>query len=161
MKRDFSLTPTTRGGRPRKPIEVAMTPMIDVIFLLLVFFVATSSFQMVEKLLPSGVSETKAEDSKQAAGNVEQPQEEPSQDALEQVIVELNRVGNLTVAVLNEVPLPDLESLKPRLQAISEAKADVPVVIDPEGDIEAADVIQAYDWAREAGLARVYLAVTK
>ena len=40
----------------RRAVSLNMTPMIDVIFLLLVFFLATSSFQVVEKLLPSSVS---------------------------------------------------------------------------------------------------------
>ena len=153
MKRDYSLAPTTRDGRPRRPIEIVMTPMIDVIFLLLVFFLATSSFQVVEQLLPSGVSETK-----EAQGNSEQPPQEVSQDAIDQVIVKLEKQGETTVARLNEVVLPDMVMLKGRLQGISLAGADVPVVIDPEEDVVAADVIKAYDWAREAGLARVYLA---
>ena len=34
-------------------IDAAMTPMIDVVFLLLVFFVWTASFQIIEQALPS------------------------------------------------------------------------------------------------------------
>mgnify|MGYP001380259885 CR=1 FL=1 len=32
-----------------------LTPMIDVVFLLLIFFICTASFQIVEQTLPSGV----------------------------------------------------------------------------------------------------------
>ncbi|MEA1952290.1 MAG: biopolymer transporter ExbD, partial [Planctomycetota bacterium] len=39
-----------REGRER--LDVKMTPMIDVIFLLLIFFVCTASFQMLEEVLP-------------------------------------------------------------------------------------------------------------
>ena len=81
MRKDYSLTPTTRDGKPRRPIEIVMTPMIDVIFLLLVFFLATSSFQLVELLMPSGVSET--EDN---AGNTEAPPPEVTDDALDQIV---------------------------------------------------------------------------
>ena len=35
----------------RERIEVKMTPMIDVVFLLLVFFIWTSSFQIAEQSL--------------------------------------------------------------------------------------------------------------
>ena len=38
-------------------IDKAMTPMIDVVFLLLVFFVWTASFQIIEHVLPSKRSE--------------------------------------------------------------------------------------------------------
>ena len=35
--------------------DVTMTPMIDVVFLLLIFFICTASFQIVEQTLQSGV----------------------------------------------------------------------------------------------------------
>ena len=54
----------------RRELEIKMTPMIDVVFLLLVFFVWTASFQAVEYLLPSSLSQ------KQGSGqtvNLDQP----------------------------------------------------------------------------------------
>ncbi|QDV26331.1 ExbD/TolR family protein [Aureliella helgolandensis] len=153
MKRDFSLTPTSRSGRVRRPLEVAMTPMIDVIFLLLIFFLATSSFQLVEHLLPSGISSLPNE-----SGTGAEPPPEPTPDALEQIVVKLELVGNSTVAKINGITLQDLSQLQARLRTISSVKADVPVIIDPQPKIKAADVVRAYDFARQAGLARVYLA---
>ncbi len=153
MKRDYSLNPVGRSGRPRRPIEIAMTPMIDVIFLLLVFFLATSSFQLVEQLLPSGVSNIST-----PAGDAAQPPEDPNQDVLEQVIVKIEMEGGVAVAKLGGVTLPAMSQLKERLEAIGGVRADVPVVIDPQAEVKAADVVRAYDWARQAGLARVYLA---
>ena len=35
--------------------DVTMTPMIDVVFLLLIFFICTASFQIVEQNLPSRI----------------------------------------------------------------------------------------------------------
>ncbi len=48
------------GFRPdrRLPIGLRMTPMIDVIFLLLTFFVLTAKFQEPEQLLPVFVGKT-------------------------------------------------------------------------------------------------------
>ncbi|MCR9297216.1 MAG: biopolymer transporter ExbD [bacterium] len=152
MKRDFSLNPTSRVRRSRRNIEIAMTPMIDIIFLLLVFFLATASFQVVEKLLPSGVSETT-----QPTGSLDAVVD-PSDDALEQVIVKLILQENSTSVQLNGIALPTFDDLRARLQGIALAGADVPVIIDPEESVIASSVIQAYDWAREAGLTRVYLA---
>lgn len=157
MRTDYSLASGTgRNGRPRRPIEVMMTPMIDVIFLLLIFFLATSSFQMIEQLMPSGVSNIS-----DSSGNAAEPPPEPTQDAVDQVIIKLELANNQTIAKLNGVPLPDLEMLRDRLTAISLARPDVPVVIDPEPKVRAKDVITAYDWARQAGLTRVYLATRK
>ncbi|MEM8736078.1 MAG: biopolymer transporter ExbD [Planctomycetota bacterium] len=153
MRTDYSISPANRSGRPRKPIEIAMTPMIDVIFLLLVFFLATSSFQLVEYLMPSGVSEQA-----EPKGNSEQPPTEPTDDAIDQIIVKLQQRDGKTIAILNDVVLPELRALETRLKNIASTKADVPVIIDPEGDVLAAAVIQAYDWARASGLSRVYLA---
>ena len=36
--------------------DIPMTPMIDVVFLLLVFFVWTASFQLVENRLPGAIA---------------------------------------------------------------------------------------------------------
>ena len=47
-------TPSYQNDR-REGLDVKMTPMIDVVFLLLIFFVATASFQMVEHVLPSSL----------------------------------------------------------------------------------------------------------
>ena len=156
MRRDFSLSPMGRSGRPRKPIEVEMTPMIDVIFLLLIFFLTASSFQIVEQLMPSAISEVST-----PAGSSAQPPPMPSQDALDQVVVKLKLVNSNAVASLNGVDLADLAQLQLRLRAISQVRADVPVVIDPEGQVTAKDVVIAYDWARQAGLSRGYLATRK
>ena len=43
--------------RDQGALEIKMTPMIDVVFLLLVFFVWTASFHAVEYLLPSSLSQ--------------------------------------------------------------------------------------------------------
>ncbi len=156
MKRDFSLSPVGRSGRPRKPIELMMTPMIDVIFLLLVFFLTTSSFQIIEQLLPSAVSQSST-----PSGNSPKPLQEPTQDALDQIVVKLRMQQSAVSATVNGIALDNLTDLRDRLQAISQLRADVPVVIDPEGEVLAQTVVLAYDWARQAGLTRVYMAIRK
>ena len=156
MRKDYSLTPTSRDGKPRRPIEIVMTPMIDVIFLLLVFFLATSSFQLVEQLMPSTISEME-----KSSGNADQPPPEPTDDAINQVVVKLEKQGDETIAELGGVRLASLADLKERLNSISLDGGDSPVIIDPAPNVEAAKFVQVYDWAREVGLARVYLAIHK
>ncbi len=153
MKHDYSVATTSHSRRPRRPIEIMMTPMIDVIFLLLVFFLATSSFQVVEKLLPSGVSNIS-----ESSGNAPAEPQDISEDRIDQVIVRLELQGKVAIAKMNGVALANLSELKQRLQEISAARADVPVVIDPAPEVLIRDVVRAYDWARVAGLSRVFLA---
>lgn len=153
MKTDFSLASIGKNRRPRKPIEIAMTPMIDVIFLLLVFFLATSSFQLVEQNLPSGVSEIDA-----PTGNAVEPPPEPNQDQLEQVIVRLEQNAEQTQIRINGALLAARDEVSSRLQGISAVKPDVPIIIDPDPEVPASEVIFAYDQARKAGLLRVFLA---
>jgi biopolymer transport protein ExbD len=153
MRRDYGLSQVGRSGRPRRPVEIMMTPMIDVIFLLLVFFLTTSSFQMVEQLLPSAVSQLSS-----AMGNSAEPPPQPTQDALEQVLIKLQPAGDSVTAILNGVALGDLSELQDRLTSMSVLRPDVPVIIDPDSEVRAKDVVLAYDWARQAGLSRVYLA---
>jgi biopolymer transport protein ExbD len=142
-----------RLRRTRDPIEFVMTPMIDVIFLLLVFFLATSTFQVVEKLMPSGISEVAS-----ATGEADQIPEEIPLDILEQVIVKiLDEPGGIRV-LFNGVALGNQEELRGRFLAIAQIQASTPVIIDPAPTVPAATVVRAYDWARGSGLSRVYLA---
>ena len=127
--------------------------MIDVIFLLLIFFLTTSSFQLLEQSMPSSVSKL----SEQAAGAAQLPAD-PTDDALDEVIVKLLETDGRVVVELNQVALASFAELRLRLQAIGAVRTDVPVIIDPEENVQAVNVIRAYDWARQAGLARVFLA---
>ena len=142
-----------KTGKLDEP-SINMTPMIDVIFLLLVFFLATSSFQTVERMLPSGVSSLP----ESGGGDVEPPAE-PTEDVIDQVVVKLALAGDTVRATVNDRELSDPSMLQAELLAISSIKADVPVIIAPEPNVRIAVAVRAYDDARLAGLARVYMAV--
>jgi biopolymer transport protein ExbD len=151
MKSNYSF-----DGRSRKPVEISMTPMIDVIFLLLVFFIATSSFQAVEKILPSGVSEMR-----QTSGDSNLPPPEITTQSLEQIIIKIASTPQGTVTSVNGQPLASFDDLKVRLQAIAQVNLNAPVIIDPEAKVVAKQVVIAYDWARATGLTNVFLATRK
>jgi biopolymer transport protein ExbD len=151
MKSNYAL-----DGKARKPVEISMTPMIDVIFLLLVFFIATSSFQAIEKILPSGVSEMR-----QASGNSDQPPPEIDVESLEQIIVKITNVPGGADASINGQRLASFADLKTKLRDIAQVSSHVPVIIDPEPKVAAKQVVMAYDWARASGLTSVFLATRK
>jgi biopolymer transport protein ExbD len=53
--------------RQRRDLDVKMTPMIDVVFLLLVFFLWTASFRISEQVLPSNISAVKTDQTPEPA----------------------------------------------------------------------------------------------
>lgn len=154
MKTSYSLD-AGRIQRSQRNIEFSMTPMIDVIFLLLVFFIATSSFRVVEKLLPSNLSQTNS-----TSGQEDSLPPEEIQDLLEQVVVRMKKSGDGVVVELNGSALSSFDELRGRLRSIAQLQPGLPVIVDPEPSIPAGQVVKAYDWARSAGLSRVYLATS-
>lgn len=51
---------SSRSGKHGGSLELSMTSMIDVVFLLLIFFMTTSSFQKTERQLDTGIRAIKA-----------------------------------------------------------------------------------------------------
>ncbi len=151
-------TSYSAGSKPAS-VDSMMTPMIDVVFLLLVFFLATSSFQRLEKALPSAVAA--APDSRQQ-GNGTQPQDPSTLTDWSDVVIRIKKNSN-SVATnsmeysMNGEPIASLEILSSRLTAILRVRADVPIVIDPEDNVPAGEAIHVYDAARANGSVAVFL----
>ncbi len=137
--------PSVYERRPTRA-DVAMTPMIDVVFLLLVFFLWAASFQSVEYLLPSGWAadrETKPS-----------PTEQPGWEDLEQVVVRIHQDGPARWS-LNGESIGDTGELRRRLERVSAIRSDLPVVIDPDDLVPLEEVIAVYDLARLADLTQI------
>ncbi len=132
-------------------IELTMTPMIDVVFLLLVFFIWTSSFEVPEFDLPSAIAETP-----KAGSGVDDPL--PITEPFDEMIVRLSRVDAQLIIVLNEQPIENLTILRSRLKEIIAIGVQPPVIIDPADEVTMNDAVKAYDAAREAGADRVLFA---
>ena len=126
--------------------------MIDVVFLLLIFFVCASVGQVREALMPTDL----------AAGSVE------SQEMLEQqekpfgdVWLFLRRHDDdRTVVQVNEggEEYNDFEALKATLTTLAELARDIPVILDIEPDVPLGDMIHVYDACRAAGFESVHFA---
>ena len=146
-------------GSQRASVDSMMTPMIDVVFLLLVFFLASSSFQRLEKTLPSAVAS--APDLTQEGNSPEQVPPKYLTD-LSDVLVRIHRPKNAALNdfveySMNGEPVANLELLSNRMKAILRVRADVPIVIDPEDDVPAGEAIRVYDIARANGSVAVFL----
>lgn len=143
--------PTVDHGRDTS-IDSAMTPMIDVVFLLLVFFVWTASFQIVEQILPSRMSA-------QMGAEPTEMQEPPPEMDFENVVVRIGWDGNQPQWRLNDRPIESLVELKSQLATIASIKLDAPVILHPDSVVPLGYVIEGYDVAKQVGFEKVSFAV--
>jgi biopolymer transport protein ExbD len=134
----------------RASFRTPMTAMIDVVFLLLVFFVWTASFQVEEQLLPSSLA---------AAAGVgdAKPLDVPAE--LETVIVAISKTESGSQWAVNGRALDSFQQLQDLLATVAGIGTEVPVIIDPQANVPLAQVVRAYDVARAAGFDRVHFAV--
>ena len=133
-------------------LEVKMTPMIDVVFLLLIFFVWTSSFERPEYDLPSALAEPPPGGSESITSEV------PPPEVFDEIIVRLLSLEGRTILRLNGQPVTDADELQRRLAEIVALGVQPPVIIDPSEEITMDHAIEAYDAARAAGVDRVLFA---
>jgi biopolymer transport protein ExbD len=136
-------------------MELSMTPMIDVVFLLLVFFLATASFEIIEGSLPGSISETSL-----AAGDETEPL---PPELIEDINDCVTRISKLRESQdftfhFNGDLVSDRSELIQRLQAIVRVKPDIPIIVHPDNDIPIGVAVDIYDQARAAGGLRVYFA---
>lgn len=126
-----------------------MTPMIDVIFQLLIFFLCTSNFIQPERLLSTNLS---------LPGAVQSPDALPPELIdLDEAVIELHTDGSLYWLIAG-VRYDSLESVGATLKALSEMKSDLPVLLDIDPEIPLGNVIEVYDLCRLCGLSKVQFA---
>lgn len=138
-------------------LDVKMTPMIDVVFLLLVFFVCTASFRPLEQLLPTNLS--------LPGGVASEIVLDPWEQELEEVVIKLTRQGDTLVwTINNNHQCQQIEQVAAVLKALSAVTAgpgpQVPVVLDVAGVIPMESVIDLYDLCRALGYDRIQFAAS-
>lgn len=138
---------------PATDIDAAMTPMIDVVFLLLVFFVWTASFQIIEQVMPSQLS--------QAAGSEQvESTEVPETADFENLIIRISMEGDVPVWKVNDQPFDSVDAVKQQLGTIAEINTEAPVILFPEQDVPLEHIMNAWDGAKLSGFAKVQFAVS-
>jgi len=136
-------------------LDSMMTPMIDVVFLLLVFFVWTTSTQVIEYVLPSQVSE-KLGNQQTDISDLPPPEED-----FDDVVIKIGWNGTRPTWHVNDVRIGSISSLDQQLRAIAQIKVDAPIVLSPESLVPIGFVIEAFDLAKLAGFQQVSLAVKR
>jgi biopolymer transport protein ExbD len=126
--------------RKRKQVSLSVTPLIDVLFLLLIFFMVTGTFKRAGELelrLPESSTSTPSKSESEAKD-------------LELVLTE----DGLLLLDGENVELPNL---KRRLQTIVAEDAEKRVMIKAESGVQHWEVVRLLDIVREAGFPGVGL----
>ena len=133
--------------RPRSPKEpdINLTPLIDVVFLLLIFFMVSTTFN---------------EDARLRLQLPEADGEAVSAEDIELVEIVIDRFGQPYVddgKVLGD----DIESLKQALVGAVGPRRDLPVLIKADAATPHQAVMRALDAASQLGLTRVAFAASR
>lgn len=116
--------------------ENMMTSMIDVVFLLLIFFVCAATGQIREALLPTTLNP--------GAETAPTEVETPKPADLIWIYLTLGESGQ-TVMKLNGTEYETFAALKATLTQLAEIAPETPVVLDIAGDVSAGEMIKVYD----------------
>lgn len=132
------------GHRKDEGVEVNLTPLIDVVFLLLIFFMVSSTFDRHAKLkvqLP------------QAETQMQQAQDNP-------VVLSIDASGKYYIddrQVINE----QLETLKNALRQTVGERTDVTLLLRADGRTPHQSVVRAMDAASQLGLTKLSIATVE
>jgi biopolymer transport protein ExbD len=134
--------PTLKSTGPVCDFDRTVTPMVDVVFQLLVFFVLASGGRIAERTLSTALS----------AGSVAStaPVATPAPEPLSQVWLHLQRdpgTGKTTLRV-NDGSSQDLAILPQTLRAAKGVDSTSSVIVDVRANVPWGDVIQVYDACR-------------
>ncbi|MDB4640004.1 biopolymer transporter ExbD [Pirellulaceae bacterium] len=133
-----------------RELEIKMTPMIDVVFLLLVFFVWTASFSIVENSLNAELTSQ--------LGEMEVQQDDPPPEIdFDEVVIRIFW-GDQPTWTINDLPMESFDDLKDRLQRIAKIKNDASLIIHPEQNVPLGAVINVFDTSQLAGFLNVQFA---
>ncbi len=131
-----------RPDRSDERVDINLTPLIDVVFLLLIFFMVSTTFDRHAKL--------KVELPEASAKMQQQQQDEP-------VVLAIDAKGNYFIDD-RQLVNTQLETLKTALQKTVADKQDVSLVLRADARTPHQSVVRAMDAASQLGLTRLSIA---
>ncbi len=129
-----------------------MTPMVDVVMVILIFFMASATFAGAEWFLKAGIPKEGGAESSKQPGDTDPLALPPARFEV-MLVVE----GGRTIARGQGVGESDMASLPARLMELAKGVTaeEVVLIIRPEAGVPYADVIRAHDAAAQAGIKKV------
>jgi biopolymer transport protein ExbD len=127
-----------RRGKQEEPLEINLVPLIDVMMVILIFLMITTTYSKYTELqinLPTADAEKQ----------LERPNE---------ITVLVNAQGSL---VINRVPMPftNVEALADALRKVALAQKDPVIVISADANATHQAVVRVMEAARLAGLSQI------
>ena len=133
-----------RPGHKEETVEVNLTALIDVVFLLLIFFMVTTTFDRHAKLKVS---------LPEASTKATQQQNEP-------VVLSIDAKGNYFIND-RQVVNTSLDTLKQALQKTIGENRDIGLVLRADGNTPHQSVVRAMDAASQLGLTKLSIATVE
>ncbi len=137
--------------------ELQMTSMIDVVFLLLIFFIATMQWKRPEGLLRAFLPK------KASAAQVSKPgkpQEEDLED-LQDINIRIEAEGRSPKITVGQAILPSFRQLAVKLMRLKRQFPDHRIVLDGDPNVYYGFVVKALNACIEAGYTRISFAAPK
>jgi len=129
-----------------------MTPMIDVVFLLLIFFVCTASFPIAEETLP--VHLLASERASEVRSTAPLPNTNP-------LVIKLRISNQRAEWSIEGRTYGALVEVRRMLTAVAAIDARLTVILDVEADVPMSTAIDLYDACRLAGFTAIQFAVSE
>jgi len=147
--------PDLSFGKRREPSEddeLDMTPMVDVTFLLLIFFMVTASFT-----LQKSIEQAQSQTEDPTINPIEKP--EDNKDYVEVIIDQTNTF--YVVSRDEEVEAPTVRDMRAKVRDAKESLNAKRMVITAHSDAKHKNTVAAWDAAQAAGLFEVQTRVTE
>lgn len=126
--------------RHQEEASVNLTPLIDVVFLLLIFFMVSTTF----------------DDKTELSITLPQAQGAPQEQASEQVEVTVTSSGDYLVNG-EKLANNDTKSLRTALLRLGQDKAELPMEIYADANVSYQSVVRVYDVAGQLGFVKLSL----
>ncbi|MBT8147176.1 MAG: biopolymer transporter ExbD [Gammaproteobacteria bacterium] len=125
------------GKRKADETNIDLTPMLDVVFILLIFFVVTATF-----LSETAISAASSENNDQPPP----PEQEESQNILFEI-------GPNDEIVLNKQPRPIIPTqVRSNIDQLKAENPSASVIIQPDNNSSVSTLVMIMDAARQAGM---------
>lgn len=142
--------PSSHLASDRSHENDVMTPMIDIVFLLLVFFVVAAAGQVHESLLRTELT---------AAGGIESSEPIERDPWIVEIWMKLRTTDDGQILIdMNGTEYADIDQLALPLKTLAELSPESPVILENGPDVPMRDVIAVYDLSRAAGFESVNFA---
>ena len=131
-----------RRQRPEDEAEINITPMLDIVFIMLIFFIVTTSFVREKGL------------------DISRPQQSDQQQVEEDVGQILVEIDQLSQIMVDKRPVSD-DAVRANLERERAQKPKAPLIVASHPDANTNSLVTVLDAANIVGIDNISVATTK